>query len=70
MNTSEILRLSHLVTKYRHRWNESPSVRMMTWVDDLNDLISEAKAQHTSEWRALCDSQGWAYDINAYDSLA
>jgi hypothetical protein len=70
MNASEILRLSHLVEKYSHRWNEKPSARMMSWVDDLNDLISAAKTRHSTEWRALCDSQGWAYDINAYDSLA
>lgn len=70
MNRSEILRLSHLVTKYSHRWNENPSHRMLNWVDELNDLITEAKTKNSAEWRALCDSQGWAYDINAYDSLA
>jgi hypothetical protein len=43
---------------------------MMTWVDDLNDLIAEAKTQHGTQWKAMCDRQGWAYDINAYDSLA
>ena len=70
MNERRILELSDLVSKYSHRWNENPSVRMMTWVDDLNDLIAEAKTQHGTQWKAMCDRQGWAYDINAYDSLA
>ena len=70
MTDRRIIELSKLVAKYSHCWNENPSVRMMTWVDDLNDLITEAKTTRNSEWRELCDSQGWAYDINAYDSLA
>jgi hypothetical protein len=70
MNSRRIIELSNLVSKYSHCWNENPSIRMMTWVDDLNDLISLAKTQHTTQWKALCDQQGWAYDINAYDSLA
>lgn len=70
MNDRRIIELSNLVAKYSHCWNENPSTRMMNWVDDLNDLIAAAKTRHTTEWRALCDSQCWAYDINAYDSLA
>lgn len=67
---NRIFYLSHMVSKYAHRYNENPSRRMIKWVDELDDLISDLRHNHTKEWKELCKSEGWDPTVNAYDCLA
>lgn len=65
-HTRRLQELADLLGKYAHRWNATPSQRMMGWVDEYNGI----KADHPAAWRAYCESTGACTTHHAYDCLA
>jgi hypothetical protein len=64
-----IKRLEHLVkmiTKYRHCWTQSPSARLIGWVDEYDQL----RAEHYSDFCAYCAKHGFTPEHNGRDVLA
>jgi hypothetical protein len=59
--------LSKNISKYAHRWNDSPSSRMYKWVDTYNDL--KEKHRHGA-WVTYCKKHGFSLGHDAYDNLA
>jgi len=55
------------LTKYAHRWGANPSVRMMAWVDTIQDI----RWKNIDLWMEYCESRyGGYWGQNAYDFLA
>jgi hypothetical protein len=68
-NEKVIARLEALnsrFNRYAHRWGEKTSSRMLTWVDEYNDL----KASNKEAWAKYCKKNGLTTGHNAYDCLA
>ena len=61
-------KLSQNIGKYKHRWNDNPSARMTSWVDEYNDLKDEMKNNGT--WVEYCKKHGFDKTHDAYDCLA
>ena len=58
-------KLTENLSNYKHRWNDSPSRRMMGWVDEYNRIADENPALFAE----YCAERG--YEIGtAYDVLA
>lgn len=58
--------LSRSLTQYKHRWNENPSNRMMSWVDEYNSI----KDDHPDAFAIHSKKHGYDRSHNAYDHLA
>lgn len=58
--------LAHALNKNGHRWGETPSRRMMDWVDEYNDI----KSEHPEAWKEHCTKNGYTLGHDAYDCLA
>ena len=69
MNREQVLSridyLVNLLTKYKHRWDENPSPRMMGWVDELNEVIE----LWPNVYREYCEKNGYEPGT-AHDVLA
>lgn len=59
--------LSDLIAKYGHRWSETPSARMVAWVDEYTDLREK---HYNDAWQVHCERKGFSADHTAYDCLA
>lgn len=64
--SAELARLVGLVTKYRHRWGDNPSLRLQVWVDRVNEI----KQTDPALWQSFCLARGWDPDSDGYDLLA
>lgn len=58
--------LGAMLSKYAHRWGENPSLRLMNWVDEYNDL----KQTENEAFLAYCKRHIYDISHNAYDCMA
>ena len=58
--------LSAMLSKYAHRWGETPSGRMLDWVDEYEDI----RRNQPEVFRAYCEQTGFHYPHDAYDCMA
>lgn len=58
--------LGGMLSKYAHCWGKNPSIRMVAWVDEYNNL----KAAHDGEWQEYCEKHSFALTHNGYDCMA
>lgn len=65
---ARLAKLAKQLAKYAHRWSESPSQRMLNWVDEYEAL--RAELQREGMWKIYCEHVGYSRDHDAYDHLA
>lgn len=68
-NAKTIARLEYLnkaLNKNSHRWGQNPSNRMLSWVDEYDEI----KSSNREAWSEFCKKNKLSIRHNAYDCLA
>lgn len=58
--------LDNLFQKYKHRYGENASPRMLSWIDEYNDI----RANQYHAFEQYCEEMGYDKSHNALDCLA
>ena len=74
MSTNQLMKwlnkTSSSISSFIYNGGEMKHQRGLDLLDRYNDLVDEMKENRWEDWKSYCDSYGFSYSHDGYDSFA